>query len=141
MAPPGAVPFDHPSVIRTVRERFAPTAGALTKRDAAAPSLAHALTLGPDNMNLGPAQIAMPLYVPPPEAVRAAADQPMTGFQRAPMYGVAALPPREHALEWLELARTGTRPAIAPPALSTAREARPCVKAKLASFLGRDEAE
>ena len=43
--------------------------------------------------------------------------------------------------QWLELARTGTRPAIAPPALSTAREARPYVKAKLASFLGRDEAE
>ena len=54
VAPPGAVPFDHTSVIRTVRERFASTAGPLTKRDAAAPSLAHALTLGPDNMNLGP---------------------------------------------------------------------------------------
>ena len=141
VAAPGAVPFDHTSIVRTVRERFASTAGPLTKRDAAAPSLAHALTLGPDNMNLGPAQIAMPLYVPPAETVHAAADQPMTGFQRSLMYAMAALPSHEHALTWLELARTGTKPAITPPALSTAREAHPYVKAKLASFLGRDEAE
>ena len=51
--PPAGVPFDHTSVIKTVRDRFAPGAAPLTKRDAVAPSLAGALfTLGPDNLEI-----------------------------------------------------------------------------------------
>ncbi len=139
--PSGDVPFDHTSVIKTVRERFVPTSAPLTKRDAIAPSLASALTLGPDNLNMGPEQISIPLYVPPPATVQAAATAPMNGFQRALLYGVAALPPRDRLLEFLEFLRTGVRHAIAPLPHTTPAEARPYVKAKLTEFLGRFEGE
>jgi phospholipase C len=141
VSPPGEVPFDHTSVVTTVRERFVPNAPVLTKRDAVAPSLASCLTLGPGSLNLGPEQIAMPLYVPPPAMVQAAANTPMTGFQRALLHGVAALPPRDRVLELLELLRAGVKPALAPVAHATSAEARPYVKAKLAEFLGRIEGE
>lgn len=139
--PAGSVPFDHTSVIKTVRERFVPTAAPLTKRDAVAPSLAQALTLGPGNMNMGPDHIPMPEHETTATTVQAFANAPMTGFQRSLLYAAAALPPRERLIELLETLRTGVKPAIAPPALTTPAEARPYIKAKLAAFLGRDEAE
>jgi phospholipase C len=46
-------PFDHTSIIRTVRDLFLGGAGPLTARDAGAPSLVGALSL-PDATNLGP---------------------------------------------------------------------------------------
>jgi phospholipase C len=139
--PPAEVPFDHTSVIKTVRERFAPGAAPLTKRDAVAPSVAGALTLGPDNLNLGPTQLAMPLYVPPPALVAAAAAAPMTNFQRSLLYAAAALPPHELALPHRALMRTGVKPSVAPLPITTPGEARPYIKAKVNAFLGRLEAE
>jgi len=128
-------------VIKTVRERFAPGAEPLTKRDAVAPSLAGALTLGADNLNLGPAQVAMPLYVPPPALVAAAAAAPMTSFQRSLLYAAAALPPRPLVLPHLALMRTGVRPPVEPLPIATPGEARPYIKTKVNAFLGRLEAE
>jgi len=59
----GVKPFDHTSVIKTIVECFNIKGGTanLTKRDASAPSLADALSLGIDNMNNGPRNIELPL--------------------------------------------------------------------------------
>jgi phospholipase C len=58
----GATPFDHTSVIRTIVECFNISSGAanLTQRDANAPSLADALSLGSTNMNNGPSSVVLP---------------------------------------------------------------------------------
>lgn len=58
----GVTPFDHTSVIRTIVECFNISSGAanLTQRDANAPSLADALSLGSNNMNNGPISVALP---------------------------------------------------------------------------------
>lgn len=58
----GVTPFDHTSVIRTIVECFNISSGAanLTQRDANAPSLADALSLGSTNMNNGPGSVALP---------------------------------------------------------------------------------
>jgi len=145
--PPGKVeppaaspyPFDHTTVIKTVRERFAPGASPLTKRDAAAPSLASALATDP--VNLGPEHIPIPPYSPPAEMVQAAAHAPLTDFQRAVLYLAAALPGADRALEFLAGLRTGFRPERAPLPHQTPAEALPLVKARLKAFLGRDEGE
>ena len=42
---PGATPIDHTSILKTVAERWLPPGTSLTKRDAAAPSLAGVLSL------------------------------------------------------------------------------------------------
>jgi phospholipase C len=132
-------PFDHTSIIRTVRERFAPAASPLTKRDAAAPSLASAL--GSDPVNLGPESIPIPPYSPPAGSVAAAASAPLTDFQRAMLYGLAAMPPRDHLVELLEGLRFGVKPPVAPLPHETPAEAHPYMKGKLAEILGRDEGE
>ena len=139
--PPGMVPFDHTSVIKTVRERFVPNASPLTKRDAVAPSLASALTLGPGNMNMGPDRIPIPPYSPPPAVVQAAADQRLTSFQESLLYAAHALPPRDRLPELLVALRTGVKPPSAPLGLITHAQAHPYIKTKTAAFLGRDAAE
>ncbi|HEV2268665.1 MAG TPA: alkaline phosphatase family protein [Steroidobacteraceae bacterium] len=53
----GGAPFDHTSIIRTVRDVFG-IPGALTARDASAPSVMTALSLAAPN-NDGPAEIAV----------------------------------------------------------------------------------
>ncbi len=132
-------PFDHTSVIRTVRERFAPSAAPLTRRDAVAPSLAPALATEP--INPGPERIPIPPYSPPPEAVEAAATMRLTGFQRALLYGAATLPPAERVALHLGELRAGKKPAIAPLPYDTPAEAQPYVRARLAAFLGREAGE
>lgn len=132
-------PFDHTSVIRTVRERFAPQAQPLTKRDAVAPSLAS--VLGNDPINLGPEQIPIPPYSPPVAAVGAAADAPLTGFQRSLLYGLSAMPPRDRVSEVLESLRAGIKVPMAPLPHETPGEARPFMKRQLREILGRDEGE
>jgi phospholipase C len=74
--PTGLTPFDHTSIIATLRKLFGFTS--LTKRDEAAPDLVDALAgfqTGPDND--GPLSITAPA-VPPaePQVVRAAAKPP-----------------------------------------------------------------
>jgi phospholipase C len=53
-----APPFDHTSVIATLRDLFG--IGSLTQRDAAAPSLTPVLSLPANNLNNGPASVAPP---------------------------------------------------------------------------------
>jgi phospholipase C len=132
-------PFDHTSVIRTVRERFAPSAGFLTRRDAVAPSLAFALESEP--VNPGPEQIPVPAYTPSAEEVQAMAEEPMTGFQRGLTLALSGVPHRSRLLEFLESLRRGFRPPISPLHHETPAQAKPFLRDKLTEILGRDVGE
>ncbi|HEY0511767.1 MAG TPA: alkaline phosphatase family protein [Thermoanaerobaculia bacterium] len=136
---PEGPPFDHTSVIRTVRERFAPSLGPLTRRDAVAPSLAFALDS--EVVNMGPEHIPVPPYDPTPEEVHRAAHTPLNDFQRALLCAAAVLPHRDVLREFLESLRNGLMPSTSPLNHETPAEARPFLKSKLAEILGRDEGE
>jgi len=141
LAAPGAAPFDHTTIMATVRKILGITAGPLTGRDAAAPDLTAALTLGPGELNLGPEAIAVPAKLPTPGEVAAAARAPLTDFQRGLLYAAAALPPQDRLLAWIEAVRTGVPVAVAPLPHRTPEEALPYIQDKLNTFLLRDVRE
>jgi phospholipase C len=89
--PPGAPPFDHTSVIATLRMRFPELGAPLTDRDAAAPTFDSVLSL-PTPSNLGPDKIdALPYSLAPAEAAAAHA-MPINGMQKALVHLAANLP-------------------------------------------------
>jgi phospholipase C len=77
--PEGPTPFDHTSVIATLRKLF--NFEALTRRDAAAPDLLGALDTEPGND--GPASIVPPAIPPAPEQVARAGAKPPNNLQRS----------------------------------------------------------
>ncbi|HTV36339.1 MAG TPA: alkaline phosphatase family protein [Xanthobacteraceae bacterium] len=82
LRPPGAVPFDHTSIIATLRKRYPQLGGPLTARDAAAPDLESVLTLtSPDNK--GPSRIRALPYAPTPATAATAHVQPLNSNQQA----------------------------------------------------------
>jgi len=84
-------PFDHTSVIATVRKCFG-LGAALTQRDAVAPDLAPVLALDtPDNP--GPASLEPLAYVTSEADLAAARAAPMNAFQSAMHEAAAHLPP------------------------------------------------
>jgi phospholipase C len=91
LRPPGATPFDHTSIIATLRERWPALGGPLTNRDAAAPNLAGALTLAQPT-NPGPAHINPRRYTPSPAEVAQAQNMPLNGMQHALVRLAANLP-------------------------------------------------
>ena len=140
-AAPGPVPFDHTSIMATVRKILGIQAGALTGRDAAAPDLTGALTLGPGQLNLGPASVTVPAAVPAPEEVAAAAREPLTSMQQGLLYAAAALPPQDRLLAMLESMRTGVAVEVPPLPHYTPEEALPYIQGKLNAFMLRDVRE
>ncbi len=90
-APAGGPPFDHTSIIATLRRRFA-LGAPLSLRDQAAPDLAGVLTLAtPDNA--GPPRIeALPYVTSPGELARAHGD-PLNDMQHSLVALAAHLPP------------------------------------------------
>jgi phospholipase C len=84
------VPFDHTSIIRTVREVFG-LGGALTRRDAVAPSLVSALSLGAPN-NDGPSSVATAPDTPTPALVAARGAAAPNSMQAGLAAAVALLP-------------------------------------------------
>ena len=79
--PEGSPPFDHTSILATLRELFG-LGEPLTRRDAAAPSLLPVLSLpGPDNP--GPKSIAVSGTAPSLLDLAAAHDGPPNGMQTA----------------------------------------------------------
>jgi phospholipase C len=73
-------PFDHTSIIATLRALFPSIGANLTERDAAAPDLLSALSL-PFPTNDGPDHVDAQLAAPAPAAVQARADAPPNGMQ------------------------------------------------------------
>lgn len=78
---PGATPFDHTSILATLRTRFA-LGPALTQRDAVAPDLDAALNL-PSATNLGPQTVEALPYVATPSELQLAKQVPLNDMQRA----------------------------------------------------------
>ncbi len=124
----GPTPFDHTSIIATLRKLFG--LGPLTPRDAAAPDLLPALGSTPSND--GPDRIAASPTQTTPAAVIAAKLRPPNDMQRALAATAAQLPtagsdPDLHA----------QRVAAAPtPVLTDLAAAAEFVKAHVAAFLG-----
>lgn len=83
-------PFDHTSIIKTVRELF-DLGDELTARDAAAPSLAGALSLAAPN-NDGPQNIDPTRVQPSPELLLARASAAPNGMQDGLANAAAHLP-------------------------------------------------
>ena len=79
LRPSGTTPFDHTSIIATLRKLhgFAP----LTARDAAAPNLID--VLNGDGTNLGPASVQVQESVPSDEALAASVARPPNPLQHA----------------------------------------------------------
>ncbi|HXQ67334.1 MAG TPA: alkaline phosphatase family protein [Alphaproteobacteria bacterium] len=90
LRPSGAVPFDHTSIIATLRARFA-LGAPLTDRDGSAPTLDLALTLAnPDN--LGPDHIEPLPFVASPADVAHAQAKPLNDMQRSLLTFAGYLP-------------------------------------------------
>jgi phospholipase C len=113
--PLGLTPFDHTSIIATLRKlfHFAP----LTPRDAAAPDLIRALT--GDGSNDGPAFIAAPPTTPDPGEMTAAAAARPNGMQRA-LSTAALMLPTAGADQATHLQRLSNVPDTAPTHASVA---------------------
>ncbi len=83
-------PFDHTSVIATLRKRFG-IVKPLTQRDAVAPSVDNVLNLdspsnkGPDKINIPPCEFT-------PAQLQAAKDAPANDFQKAAFEAMSLLP-------------------------------------------------
>ncbi|HVB66331.1 MAG TPA: alkaline phosphatase family protein [Acetobacteraceae bacterium] len=126
---PGPVPFDHTTIIATLRALW--NIGPLTARDAAAPHLLGLLTDQPDND--GPARIdALPLAPPAPIAVAAVKALPANDLQASLGAAAAHLPtlgadPARHA------ARVASGPIPVQAGLAATAE---FVAAQMKAFLG-----
>ena len=129
-----AVPFDHTSIIATVRKRFG-LSEALTARDAQAPDLDSVLTL-PRPTNLGPLRLKALPYAPSPATAAVAQTKPLNSMQKA-LVGLAAnLPPAPGNDLQTHLANLKTtRPQPAPAtALASVHDARDYVKRQAGNY-------
>jgi phospholipase C len=128
------VPFDHTSIIATVRNRFG-ISQALTVRDAQAPDLDSVLIL-PRPSNLGPLRLKALPYAPSPETAAVAQTKPHNSMQKA-LVGLAAnLPPAPGTDLEAHLAKLKTAgPQPAPPAaLTNVHNARDYVKRQAGNY-------
>jgi phospholipase C len=86
--PPGATPFDHTSIISTLRSLF--NIGPLTARDAAAPDLLG--SLGDQPLNNPPNRIVAPAVPPAPQQVARACAKPLSDLQQSLSTAALQLP-------------------------------------------------
>jgi len=86
----GSKPFDHTSLIATLRKRFG-LGAPLSSRDGSAPDLSGAFSL-PTPDNGGPARLDAMAYTPTPGEVARARQQPLNGMQTALTRLAAHLP-------------------------------------------------
>jgi phospholipase C len=129
--PTGPVPFDHTSIIATLRSLFG--LGTLTNRDAAAPDLLGALGAAPSNM--GPMSIAAPALPLVASQVAGVAAKPPNPLQRS--LGAAALHlPTMGADPGTHVGRLQSVP-DSEPQYGTAGETGSAVQAHVRGFLGR----
>ena len=129
--PAGPTPFDHTSIIATLRGlfNFAP----LTHRDAAAPDLLAALDAEPGND--GPAAIVAPAIPPAPEDVAHAAASPPNNLQQS-LSTLAVHLPTVGADIGAHIQRLTATPDVAPDH-ATADQAAASVLGHMQAFLGR----
>jgi phospholipase C len=129
--PPGLTPFDHTSIIATLRKLF--PFPSLTPRDAAAPDLLGALS--GDGSNDGPASIAVPPAIVTPAQLARSATRPPNGMQSALSAAARALPTAGANIP-AHVQRMQAVPDMV-PAHPTVRDAASDIKAHMKAFLGR----
>lgn len=135
--PPAQTPFDHTSVIATLRERFA-LGPPLTARDAAAPDLAAALTLS-EPTNMGPERIeALPVALMTARAALAAAEEPPSDLQASLLELSRNLPTEgdDVSAHVRRLESVGPAPRAAPPQRTPPLPAGEIVELNVKRFLG-----
>jgi phospholipase C len=135
LRPAGSVPYDHTSIIATLRKRFPNLGAPLTMRDAAAPDLDDALSLtSPDNK--GPSSVKALPYSPTPATAAVAHLQPLNGMQEA-LVGLAANLPTAPGVDLkAHLASMAASPVKLPPinALADVRAATAYVKQQVSNL-------
>jgi phospholipase C len=134
LRPLGAVPYDHTSIIATLRRRFPQLGGPLSGRDATAPDLESVMTLpGPDNQ--GPAKLTPLPYAPDPAVAAVAHARPLNNMQRA-LVGLAAnLPATPDADLEAHVAEVMAAPQQPPPDATTdVRSALAFVKERVGNY-------
>jgi len=149
LRPPGAVPFDHTSIIATLRKCFPALGAPLTLREAAAPTVADALSL-PEPTNMGPDRLdALPFVVTPSQVAKAQLA-PLNGMQSALLKLAAHLPGAPPADDFasfvqnhIERLSTQDTPLMTPAGLdtSTAAAASAFINSKVAPFLAASTAK
>ncbi|OIQ82494.1 Non-hemolytic phospholipase C precursor [mine drainage metagenome] len=135
-------PFDHTSVIATIRKCFN-LGGPLTNRDSVAPDLESVLNLDSPTNN-GPASVTPLPYVISNDELQAALNAPLNGFQKAMHEAAAHLPPLGLAQNAKNLSGTieshienlvnGAMAEV--PDHKTPAEALPFMKSKLRAIFG-----
>ena len=125
-------PFDHTTIIKSVKECFDLEFDQLTDRDGNAPSLAGVLS--DTIVNEGPEKIAVPSLVVTQDMVAQAASAPLTEFQEALHIATAILPEKNRIKHFLEKLEKGVEPD--PPSTATScEEAFPHMMNKVSAFL------
>ncbi len=129
-------PFDHTSIIRTLRHRFDPNGAPLTGRDAAAPSLDIALNLDQPS-NDGPDHIEPPAYTPTADELQKAKDMRPNDLQRSLCTLSAHLPQTgTDIVQYIDALRNNLVNVVNLDHACVA-DAASFVRENLASFLGR----
>jgi phospholipase C len=126
-------PFDHTSILATLRSLFS-LGTPLTKRDAVAPDLLHALSL-PQPTNNGPPSLALPVISPSSAELQAAHQAPPNGLQQALAETAAHLPSGSANVTGHATDLAKKRVPVRPPQLGTVAEALDQVHAGLDRFL------
>jgi phospholipase C len=129
--PPGLTPFDHTSIIATLRALF--DIRSLTARDAAAPDFLGAFRSEP--INPGPASITAPAIPPAAPQVSRAAAKPPNSLQRSLSTAALHLPTAGADVD-AHVARLQSVPDTAQQH-ATAGDAGTAVQAHMKAYLGR----
>jgi phospholipase C len=130
LRPSGPTPFDHTSIIATLRDAFG--IGSLTPRDAAAPSLLPFLTESPDNA--GPTRLDAPAPPPTVAQVATSAAGPQNNLQRS-LSHIAVRLPAAAAQLGAHLANLKITPPR-PPVLASVADAAAIVASRMRDILG-----
>jgi phospholipase C len=148
LRPPGAVPFDHTSILATLRKCFPALGAPLTLREAAAPNVGDALSL-PQPTNMGPDHLdALPFVVTPGQVAKAQLA-PLNGMQSALVKLAAHLPDTPPAADFTSFVQNHVQKLSAQdtqlmtPAghdTSTAAAASAFITSKVAPFLASSTA-
>jgi phospholipase C len=130
--PDGSPPFDHTSILATLRKLF-DLGAPLTRRDAAAPDLLAALSL-PGPTNTGPPSLQVPAPDSTNDSVAAAHEEPPNHLQQALAEMASHLPPgTANVASHIGALKDGLTPST--PQFATVREALDHAQAGLARFL------
>ena len=121
---PSSTPIDHTSILKTVEERWLPPGTSLTKRDAAAPSLAGVLTLATARTDDPLNGVTVPKSPGPSPFSQAS---PPSHLQQVHAASVARLP---------VASATGGFP-HGPPPLRTSRDAKNYIRKRTAAWKAR----